>query len=173
MNRKTISTLLAVGLLGGLAACATDSVTDFPETTELLSVVPVGGATGVDPNQPITVEFTHPVGWGMEQYVALHEGDVSGPIVPGTWTWSENRTVLTFAPDEPLRPQTQYTLHVGGGLTDADGNIVSCQQGESWGGQWVTSGMMGGMGSGSGGMMGAGWQHQNGTYGMGFVFTTA
>jgi len=47
----------------------------------------------------------------------------------------------------------------------------------SMGGHWVTQqmlgdwggGMMGGMGS----MMGPGWQHHNGTYGMVFTFTTA
>jgi hypothetical protein len=38
------------------------------------------------------------------------------------------------------------------------------------GGQWATGGMMG-MGDSS--MMGSGWRHANGSYGMVFTFTTA
>jgi hypothetical protein len=51
--------------------------------------------------------------------------------------------------------------------------LLNCQRGEQFGGQWVSGGMMGGMGSMSGSMMGNGWQHpNNGTYGMIFTFTT-
>jgi hypothetical protein len=114
------------------------------------------------------------VGSGMEQYVVLHEGGVNGEIVPGSWTWSGDRTVLTFVPDQPLESHTEYAIHIGGGLMDVNGNVVSCQQGEGFGGQWVNGGMMGGMGSVSSGMMGHGWQHpDNGSYGMIFTFTTA
>ena len=84
---------------------------------------------------------------------------------------------LTFVPDQPLKSQTQYAIHIGGGLMDVNGNGVSCQRGEGFGGQWVTEGMMGGMGgmgSASSSMMGEGWRHpDNGSYGMIFTFTTA
>jgi hypothetical protein len=170
---RTVNSLILFAAVAALGACATD-VTDVIETTELLSVIPAGGATGVDPNEPITIQFSHPVGVGMEQYVVLHEGGVNGEIVPGTWTWSEDRMALTFVPDQPLQAQTEYAIHIGGGLMDSNGNVVDCRRGEGFGGQWVGGGMMGGMGSVSSTMMGQGWQHpNNGTYGMIFTFTTA
>ncbi len=146
-------------------------------TARVLSVVPAGGATGVDPNAPIVVTFSHPMQPGMEQYVALHEGDVNGPVVAGMWTWSDDRSALTFTPAQPLQAQTQYTLHLGGGMRATDGGFVDygpCVG--QYGGQWATQQMMGGGGGGGmmgGGMMGTGWRHPNGTYGMVFTFATA
>ena len=47
------------------------------------------------------------------------------------------------------------------------------RDGSGMGGQWATASMMGnGMGM-AGSMMGTGWRHSNGTYGMVFSFTTA
>ena len=170
---RTVNSLTLFAAVAALGACAGD-IADVPETPELLSVIPAGGMTDVDPNEPITIQFSHPMGVGMEQYVVLHEGDINGPTVSGSWAWSDDRTALTFTPDEPLKPQTQYAVHIGGGLMDATGQLLNCQRGEQFGGQWVGGGMMGGMGSMSGGMMGQGWRHpDNDTYGMTFTFTTA
>lgn len=140
----------------------------------VLSVVPAGGTTNVDPNGPIVVEFSHAMRMGMEQYAALHEGDVTGPVVQGSSSWSSGRLRLTFTPAEPLKSGTGYALHLGGGMLDANGNLLNYDHctGQH-GGQWVGQSMMGGsMMSGMSGMMGAGWQHANGTYGMVFTFTT-
>jgi len=176
MRRRKLDSLITLIAVAALGACAGD-IAGVPETPELLSVVPAGGTTDVDPNEPITIQFSHPMGIGMEQYVVLHEGDINGQIVPGTWIWSDDRTTVTFTPDEPLKSQTQYTVHVGGGLSDGAGQLLNCQRGEQFGGQWVSGGMMGGMGgmgSMSGSMMGQGWRHpDNDTYGMIFTFTTA
>jgi hypothetical protein len=143
-------------------------------TASIISVVPGGGATGVDRNAPIVVVFSHAMQAGMERYEALHEGTLTGPTVPGVREWWPDRTRLKFTPAEPLQPATQYTLHLGGGMRAADGGFVdygACP--EQHGGRWATrpsrgSGMMGG-----GEMMGAGWRHPNGSYGMVFTFTTA
>lgn len=86
--------------------------------------------------------------------------------------WSTDRTVLTFTPAQPLKAQTRYSLHLGGGMRDTDGGFVDygpCVG--QYGGQWATQGMMGG-GMMGGNMMGEGWRHPNGTYGMVFTFTT-
>ncbi len=143
--------------------------------TTVLSVVPAGGATNVDPNGPIVVEFSHAMRMGMEQYAALHEGDVTGPVVSGTWAWSGGHSRLTFTPTVPFKPAIQYTIHLGGGVLDANGNRLNYDHCTSQhGGQWATQSMMGGsMMSGMSGMMGTGWHHANGTYGMVFGFTTA
>ncbi|MBI4410056.1 MAG: Ig-like domain-containing protein [Gemmatimonadetes bacterium] len=174
--------VLGLALLGGVAC--EENEPNAVAASELASVVPPGGATGVDPNGPIVVEFTHAVGTGMEQYVVLHEGTVTGPVVPGTWSWSADRTRLTFTPASPLQSQTRYTLHIGGGMRDADGHTVGLERhGGHMGGQWatgemMTDGMMGGGWMGGGmmadsTMMGAGWRHANGSYGMVFSFITS
>lgn len=142
-------------------------------SVRVVSILPSGGATGIDHSAPIVVTFSHRMQSGMEQYVALHEGDVNGPVIAGTWTWSDDRTTLTFASAQPLQPQTQYTFHLGGGMRATDGGFVDygpCVG--QYGGQWATQEMMGG-GMMGGSMMGTGWRHPNGTYGMVFVFTTA
>jgi hypothetical protein len=143
--------------------------------TTVLSMVPASGTTNADPTGSVVVEFSHAMRMGMEQYVALHEGDVTGPVVQGMWTWSSDRLTLTFTPATPLKAQTQYTLHLGGGMMDANGNLLNYDHCTSQhGGQWATQSMMGGsMMGGMSNMMGAGWQHANGTYGMVFGFTTA
>lgn len=155
-----------------LGACGGDP-TAPALTARVVSIVPSGGAWGVDRNAPIVVTFSHPMRSGMEQYAALHAGAATGPVVAGTWAWSGDRTTLTFSPAQPLESQTQYTLHLGGGMRATDGGFVDygpCLG--QYGGQWVTQQMMGG-GMMGGGMLGSGWRHPNGTFGMVFGFTTA
>lgn len=176
MDRKTLLGLAAVLVLA--AACSEDPATPAEDgLTQLATVIPAGGSTGVDPNAPIVIEFTHAMQHGSEMYVALHEGGVTGPVVAGTWTWSTDGTRLTFTPASPLKPRTTYTIHIGGRMRDADGHPVGfTEHGQHMGGQWATSQMMmthGGMMQGWSGHMGSGWQHANGTYGMVFPFTTA
>ena len=156
-----------------LSGCGGDA-TAPPLSARVVSIVPSGGATGVDPNAPIVVTFDHPMRPGMEQYAALHQGDVTGPVVSGSWTWSADRMTLTFTPTQPLAGQTEYTLHLGGGMRAADGAYVdygSCAA--QYHGQWATQQMMGNGMMAGGSMMGSGWRHPNGTYGMVFTFTTA
>ena len=166
------SLVAAVGLM---AAVACQHALAPVGDTAVLSVVPAGGATGVDPSQPVVIEFTAAMEMGMQQYAALHVGDATGPVVPGTWTFSSDARRLTFTPAAPLTPQTRYPIHLGGGMLDASGNGVdftSCAS--QFGGQWAIDSMMGGsmMGGGTN-MMGTGWQGADGTYGMVFLFTTA
>lgn len=147
---------------------------DLTDATSVASIVPPGGSIAVDPNAPIVITFTRPMQSGVEMYVALHEGDVTGPGVRGTRTWSDDRRRLTFTPGEPLKPQTRYTLHLGGGMRDADGGLVTLEPcAARHGGQWATGQMMSGRMMGERDMMGPGWRHHDGSYGMMFPFTTA
>ncbi len=181
MRRRTMVVTLVGMLVGGLAACTTNSTGPAAvPLTALVSVTPAGGAAGVPSNVPIVVTLSHGMSSGMEVYVSLHEGDVTGPTVPCTAAWSSDRTMLTFTPAAPLSAATHYTLHVGGGMKDADGNPIDMTaHGMQIGGQWATdsmmtgSGMMGGGGPMSGHEMGPGWLGSNGMYGMVFSFTTA
>jgi len=119
--------------------------------------------------------FSGPMAAGMEQYMDLHVGaGVAGSTVPMNCVWSTDLTRLTCTPGSPLQPHSEYTIHVGAGMMDADGHPMDMgPDGQAMGGSWIPSGgMMGGMHDGQPmGMMGAGWT-SGGTIGMEFVFAT-
>lgn len=169
---SVIKLLFPIAIATVVAGCH-DGFAPVGDTT-VLSVVPAGGTNDVDPNAPIMIEFSHAMRMGMEQYAALHQGDVTGPVIQGAWSGSTDGRALTFTPAAPLRSGTRYTLHLGGGMLDADGDLLDYDHcAREHGGQWATQSMMGGsMMGGTWNMMGDGWQHPNGTYGMVFVFTT-
>lgn len=178
VRERTILVLLA-GLTAAVAACSGTGPgpTSPGVATALLDVAPAGGSSGVSVDTTITITFNHAMNPAMSQYASMHEGDVSGPVVQGSWSWSADTTTLTFMPASALLPGTTYTIHLGGGMMDADGQPVDLSRyGPGCGGQTATAGMMGG-GMGSGGMgsdeMGSGWQGADGNYGMIFTFTTA
>jgi len=140
-----------------------------------MSVSPSSGMAGVAAGSSMTFRFSGAMGAGMEQYVDLHMGDLSGPVVPMGCAWSGDRTTLTCTPAAPLASRTTYAIHLGGGMMSAGGVAVDyATYGPAMGGQWIMGGMMtsnhGGMGWG---MMGNGWRNANGSYGMVFTFTTA
>jgi hypothetical protein len=140
----------------------------------VMSVSPPGGATGVALGTPITFRFSGAMGAGMEQYVDLHMGDLSGGEVAMNCAWSPDRTLLTCTPGSPLAPHTTYAIHLGGGMMSAAGGAVDyTTHGPGMGGQWIMGGMMAGTHGGMAwGMMGSGWRNANGSYGMVFTFTT-
>ena len=161
--------------VAGLTACGHSVTGPAALQTFLVSVAPPGGATSVSTAAPIVMRFSHAMQPAMQTYAALHQGDVTGPIVPCLAAWSGDWTVLTLTPSSPLAPATRYTLHIGGGMRDANGNVIDMSQyGAMMGGQWATGGMMSGGGMmGGGHEMGPGWQGTNGMYGMVFGFTTS
>ncbi|HVX39371.1 MAG TPA: Ig-like domain-containing protein [Gemmatimonadaceae bacterium] len=179
-----LSRILAAGLFTAAlaAACAGSSTSpaSAPATPPsgdaavVLNVVPAARATGVDPKAPIVITFNHAMFSGMEMLVLLHETSVTGPTVPGTGTWSADRTTLTFTPTQPLQSNTTYVLHLSPNLKDASGNPISfaaCAQrlgGQSPSGLGFGGMMGGGMGPG---MMGNGWQAGTGQWGYGMIFT--
>jgi len=140
-----------------------------------MSVSPVAGATAIPAGTAITFRFSGAMGVGMEQYVDLHVGDLSGPEVAMGCAWSAGRTLLTCTPASPLASHTNYAIHLGGGMMSGAGTAVDyTTYGPADGGQWIMGGMMTGSHGGMGwGMMGSGWRNANGSYGMMFTFTTA
>jgi hypothetical protein len=76
-------------------------------------------------------------------------------------------------PTDTLSEGMHYAIHVGAGMTDAHGDMMDMSSWTTMGGQWTTSGMMGGMHGGQpAGMMGPGWVDGAGHDGMMFGFTT-
>ncbi len=172
-----VLTALLAAVLGGGCGDASDMMGPGRNGSgaAFMSVSPAAGATGVAVGSPITFRFGGAMGTGMEQYVDLHMGDLSGAEVPMSCAWSGDRTLLTCTPASPLASQTTYAIHLGGGMMSAGGVAVDyTTYGPGMGGQWIMGGMMtsthGGMGWG---MMGSGWRNGNGSYGMVFTFTTA
>ena len=184
MHRYAAWSLSVAALLGAVSCGggsstgnqmgSTTGPTSAASGTVMSFVSPTGNATGVPATTGVVVRFSHGMASGMEQYMDLHEGDTSGPVVPMTCGWSSDRTTVTCQPSTALMPQTRYTIHMGDGMMDADDHPVSMDQGLGMGGQWLMPGMMGGTHAGSPmGMMGSGWHGTNGSYGMTFPFTTA
>jgi hypothetical protein len=99
-----------------------------------MSVSPVGNATSVSTSTALVVRFSQRMGMGMEQFIDLHQGDTSGPVVAMTYTWSGDRTTVTCQPTQPLAHRTRYEAHLGGGMMDADPS--------TWvpGSRWAASG---------------------------------
>ena len=140
----------------------------------LVSVMPVGGAVGVPTTTTVTIRFSQGMGSGMEQFVDLHEGDVTRSVVPMACAWSTGRTLLTCSPASGLKPGTRYAIHIGGGMRASNGFPVDLGQvGMGMGGQWVDGSVMGMHGGTPWNSMGSGWHGGNGSYGMVFNFTTA
>lgn len=139
----------------------------------LTAVSPAPAATAVSTGAAVTLTFGQGMMSGMEQYVDLHRGTIAGPAVPMGCGWNPGRTVLTCMPTDSLASGTHYTIHLGAGMRDAQGDMMDMGAWPSMGGQWATSGMMGGMHDGQPtGMMGGGWRDDSGHYGMTFGFTT-
>jgi hypothetical protein len=144
-----------------------------PAPATLVAVSPTPGATTVSTSSTITLTFGQPMMAGMEQHMDLHQGGITGSTVPMSCVWSLDQATLTCTPTNPLAAGTQYTIHVGGGMTDAEGHMMDLDSWTSMGGQWATGGMIGGTHAGQPiGMMGPGWMHGS-DYGMLFTFTTS
>ena len=121
------------------------------------------------------MRFDSPIAPGAGHPIALQVGDCPGPVVAGTWSRTADAMGLSFTSTQPLDPSTRYAIHVGGGLTDADGAIINLDlNGPALGGTWVTLDMvmgMTGMGMGQS-HSGPEWLYLNGMYGLAFTFTT-
>ena len=116
-----------------------------------MSVTPQGGTAGVSPATPMILRFGAAISNGREQYVDLHVGDLTGPVVPISCAWSGDRTTLTCTPQPSLAPRATYVLHLGGGMMTLAGQPLDYSQyGPMVGGQWIVSGMMGSSHAGGG-----------------------
>ena len=175
VRTRPLTALLALGaLLGGLGCSDGGTGPAIPATT-LTTVSPAGGATNVAIDAPIVLTFSGPMSQGMEAYMDVHQGTTADGIIPMACTWSADRTTLTCTHATAFAHASTCTIHVGAGMTDADGQPVGMGNMMSqMGGVWLTSGMMGGMHAGQPiGSMGSGWMGSNGSYGMMFTFTTS
>lgn len=116
----------------------------------------------------VTIGFNGAMMPGMDQFIDLHHGDVTGPVIPMACAWSADYSTLTCTPSTTLVPGDHYTVHMGAGMRGSNGMPIDMAGGTGMGGTW----MSGGMGDGHHGpMMGGGWQDTDGHDGMLFPFT--
>lgn len=47
------------------------------------------------------------------------------PAAPGVITWNDEKTKMTYTPDSPLNPDSNYTVTIGTGARDQAGNALS------------------------------------------------
>ncbi|MEW5916746.1 MAG: Ig-like domain-containing protein [Gemmatimonadota bacterium] len=174
MSMRAETVFLLIATLA-LSSCGNPSTVAEPTAADgpaMLNIVPPNAATGVDPASPIVIAFTHPMLRGTEALVVLHKGSLTGPLIAGTASWSDDRTVLTFKPSTVLESKTTYVLHLSPNLQGVNGQRISQASCARLGGRSVTPGMLG-PGPHGPGMMGGSWRAPDGTYGMIFTFTTA
>ena len=174
LRQHRVLRLITCSVVLAASACTESSAPTSPATT-LTGVSPAGGATSVAVASPIVLTFSGPMGQGMEAYMDVHAGTTAAATMAMTCTWSVDRTTLTCTHAAPMAGGTMYTIHVGGGMMDADdmpigmGDMIN-----QMGGMWLQPGMNGGTHAGQPmNMMGAGWMGANGNYGMIFTFTTS
>lgn len=177
MFARTPQFLVGIGLLTGAACRSAMDVVTAGDAAVVQSVVPSNGAEKVDPGQPIVVRFSRSMMSGSELLVVLHEQTVTGPVVPGSYTWSADRSTLTFAPTSRLAARTAYVVHLAPDLRSGTGARLNHGACTALGGRAVTGSMMGTANMSSGGMgtgmMGSGWTPVGTSRGMMFTFTTS
>ena len=160
---------LHIGSLGAalLVACSGSS---SPSTTPAtaLEAVTFASPSSAHPHGSMTAQFNGAMMAGMTSFMDLHQGDITGPVVPITCTWSSDRSTMTCTPNAALQPGSQYTLHMGAGMVASNDMPVDMSPGLGMGGEWMTSGMAGGH---NGTMMGGDWEDAAGHQGMLFTFT--
>jgi hypothetical protein len=174
-SRSLIPSLIACGAFLFAAGCSDGNSTPSQTTTTLTLVSPAGSATNVSPASPVVLTFSGPMAQGMEGYVDLHQGTGAGAIIPMACSWSADHTTLTCSHPAPLATGATYTVHVGCGMMDANGEVCGLDDAVThMGGHWLDGGMMGGMHDGHPtNTLDPHWQCSNGRYGMTFTFTTA
>ncbi|MDJ0835210.1 MAG: Ig-like domain-containing protein [Acidobacteriota bacterium] len=105
----------------------TTGLSEDDTSPTVLAVSPPNGATGVPVNAPILVRFDEPMSANAvdTSTVSLHRG---GSALDWTWTLTDNRTLLTVNPVDPLPVSASISLDLTG-LTDLSGNELTFQSG--------------------------------------------
>ena len=170
MRTRSVLRFLSVGGATVLVGACNSSTAPTPPAVALASVAPRGGATAVSTSGTTTVTFTDSMMAGTEAYMSMRQGSVSGLAVPMTAHWSGDHMALTMTSNAPLTPGTTYSVHMGGGMKDANGAPIDYGACPGLGGQTATGGMMG---RSMAIEIGTGWMGSDGNYGMVFSLTTA
>ncbi len=119
------SRILPFMLLVGLTACNTNDI--IPQT-EIQSIQPVDGATGVSRTTSIEITFSEPMDtescesrFGLFQgFMEEIPGNMAGTMA-GQFQWNKNQSMMTFDPDS-LVDYTMYSICLQEGLITMEGD---------------------------------------------------
>ena len=101
------------------------SFTTGDNTAPTVSLITPNNGSFIRTKLPnISVEFSEVV-FDLYDVFSLHEGSVSGPIIPITQAILGDNNIYTFTPTEDLKSDTKYFLVVKGNqVVDSGGNFV-------------------------------------------------
>jgi hypothetical protein len=94
-------------------------------TVDIIEIVPAADATDVAVDTLIEVTFRG----AMDPSPVEAAFSLSGPEgdLTGVFDWQEGDTVMTFDPDLDLMVASEYTVTIGTGARDADGNFLMAE----------------------------------------------
>ena len=94
----------------------------------IVTITPSNGASGVLTSSTIQVQFNKfmdPLSLSNADFTITTSGLA---FVPGVITVNANGTVATFTPNSPLSPSTTYTVQLGTGILDLEGQALAAFQ---------------------------------------------
>ena len=96
---------------------------DVPPT--VTSTSPANGATGVSPTAVMTMTFSETMDAATinASNIALR-ATASGTVLTSTVTYNTSTRVATLTPSSPLTQSVNYTVSIGAGVKDAQGNAI-------------------------------------------------
>jgi hypothetical protein len=86
----------------------------------IVSLIPADGSALADRSAPITVGFSEPV-----DPATFYAAFSIAPKVAGAFSWAPDTLSCTFAPVEQYAWQTEYSITIRAGLSDASGNTLA------------------------------------------------
>lgn len=87
-------------------------------------ISPGNNATGVSTIPSIQLQFSKEVINVNETNVTLHEGGVTGAVIPIGRITAGSNNIFTFSPSAALNQQATYYIVLGAGITDLAGNQI-------------------------------------------------
>lgn len=86
----------------------------------IVSTTPAANASAVDPNAPLSAQFSESV---QQSTIGFTVRDAGGNVVPGSLSYSDPSHVATFTPSGGLDPEATYSASVT--ATDLSGNPMA------------------------------------------------
>lgn len=113
----------------------------IPASIRLVGILP-RDSVAVDSIARVQVTFSGPLASGMEDYIDVHEGSITGPVVSLNCSQTGTGAIVNCSPRPPFAWEagTEYWVHVGGSLKGRNGGAVDLTSiGTALGGRIVTT----------------------------------
>lgn len=105
--------------------CGGDSFPSTPPPPFVRTVGPVDGGAAVPLDTEIVIVFSAPIIEGTVGGGTFLVTERGGPVVPGTFVFTQPNMEVHFIPGVDLLPCTTYDIVIGGGIQDAFGQPLA------------------------------------------------